>query len=187
MGKGTASWETIEKLLDEGYKPRVKTSKGKRYISARKGGDEKGLGQYDEVLWNKIQSWIKEDTTKIDVEKNIPQPLYTISLIPVKGIPSVEAKFFKREIEDALFEVKLERARIKGRNCKYRRVTWCVYWHFINDAKQLDKIYERFNEKIFSLPAPGNNDHSMYHINEILCFECDVYRPEKEYTKTPNE
>ena len=45
----------IEGLLDEGWKPRIKKRKKLRYITLRKGNQEKSLGPYTEELWEKVK------------------------------------------------------------------------------------------------------------------------------------
>lgn len=182
MGKTKTSWETIEKVLAEGYKVRIKNIKGKKYITARKGDDEKGLGPFDEETWANIQKRQKEDLAKERKDEKIDNTtLYTISLISAEIVPTpIEAKFSKIEIEDALFEIKLERAKIKGRDCKYRMLESCKYWEFSKGAEKLDKIYEKFNNKFYSLPISDKNKRLAYHINELLCFECDKFSPRKK-------
>ncbi len=48
--------DEIDNWKNDGWTFRIKTVKGKRYITRRKGKEEKGLGRFDEKLWNLIQS-----------------------------------------------------------------------------------------------------------------------------------
>ena len=48
--------DEIEYWKNDGWTFRIKTVKGKRYITRRKGKQEKSLGRFDEKLWNLIQS-----------------------------------------------------------------------------------------------------------------------------------
>ena len=45
----------IEGLIDEGWKPRIKTRKNRKYITLRKGNKEKSLGPFTEKLWDEIK------------------------------------------------------------------------------------------------------------------------------------
>jgi hypothetical protein len=187
--KETASWEKIEKLLLEGYRIRVKIVKGKKYLAARIKGDDNGLGPYNQEIWDKIQSWQKafnepEKTNTISP----PEPsTYTISLISIRLLPQpINAEFSRREIEDALFEIKIERARIKTFNCEHSKLEYCTYWKFIGDTENIDTIYSRFGEEIFKLPVSSKETGNMFHVNELLCMECDKYTPREKKTKNPS-
>jgi hypothetical protein len=48
--------DDIREWKKEGWKFRVKTVKGKRYITRRKGKEEKGLGRHRDVLWKLIEN-----------------------------------------------------------------------------------------------------------------------------------
>lgn len=45
----------IEGLINEGWKPRIKKKKNRRYITLRKGNKEKSLGPYTDELWEKVK------------------------------------------------------------------------------------------------------------------------------------
>ena len=42
-------------LINEGWKPRIKTKKNRRYITVRKGNNERSLGPYTDELWEKVK------------------------------------------------------------------------------------------------------------------------------------
>jgi hypothetical protein len=44
----------IEVLMAEGWRPRVKTVKGNRYLVLSKGSEDKGFGRLDQELWNVV-------------------------------------------------------------------------------------------------------------------------------------
>ena len=52
----SVSQDQIREWKKEGWKFRVKEVKKNKYISRRKGKDEKGLGRYDDKLWRLIQN-----------------------------------------------------------------------------------------------------------------------------------
>jgi hypothetical protein len=51
----SVSRDQIREWKKDGWKFRVKVVKGKRYVSRRRGGEEKGLGLYDDGLWRLIR------------------------------------------------------------------------------------------------------------------------------------
>lgn len=55
----------MKKWISEGWKFRIKTSHGRKYITRRKKGEERSLGKYNENLWNLI----KESTIEKTLEK----------------------------------------------------------------------------------------------------------------------
>ena len=47
--------EEISRYIDQGYYFRVKEVNGIKYITRRKGREEKGMGRYTEEVWSMIQ------------------------------------------------------------------------------------------------------------------------------------
>ena len=185
MAKEPASLEKIEQLLLEGYRIRVKIVKGKKYLAARIKGDDNGLGPYTQEMWDKIQSWQKAKNGSEKTNKNgsLESALYTISLKSATKVPQpINAEFSRNEIEDALFEIKIERARIKTHNCKHSQMEYCTYWNFVGDTENIGTIYSRFGEEIYKLPVSSKETSSKFHVNELLCMECDKYTPREEKT-----
>ena len=45
----------IEGLVNEGWKPRIKNRKNRRYITLRRGNKERSLGPYTDELWDKVK------------------------------------------------------------------------------------------------------------------------------------
>lgn len=50
------SMETLKKYVEEGWRARIKTMKGHRYIVLRLRGKDKSLGPYNEDLWKKLEA-----------------------------------------------------------------------------------------------------------------------------------
>jgi hypothetical protein len=183
MAKEPVSWEKIEKFLLEGYRIRVKIVKGKKYLAARIKGDDKGLGPFTQEMWDKIQSWqkVKNGSEKANAIGSNESAPYTISLKSATIVPqSINAEFSRREIENALFEIKIERARIKTFNCKHSKLEYCSYWNFVGETENIDTIYSRFGKEIYKLPVSSKETSHMFHVNELLCMECDKYTPREK-------
>ena len=58
-GKKRISTEELTSLRNTGWHFRIKTVKGKRYISARNGKEEKGIAPFSEELWGEIHNLTK--------------------------------------------------------------------------------------------------------------------------------
>jgi ribosomal protein L34 len=75
------SQDDIKSWKDDGWTFRVKTVKGKKYITRRKGKQEKSLGRFDEKLWKLIHrsSVIsKRDLERLDAQKIIGSLVHEI-------------------------------------------------------------------------------------------------------------
>ena len=75
-GKGEMgiNQDEIENWKNDGWAFRVKTVKGKRYITRRKGKQEKGLGRFDDNLWkliHRVSIIPKQDVERIEAQKLI--------------------------------------------------------------------------------------------------------------------
>lgn len=94
----------IEGLLDEGWKPRIKKRKKLRYITLRKGNQEKSLGPYTEELWNKVKpvdpwatpaqiSDLEKRLSNIERSKRDPSPsLDSLLLKRIKKLEEVQQR-----------------------------------------------------------------------------------------------
>ena len=77
----SVSQDQIKEWKKEGWKFRVKVVKEKKYISRRKGKDEKGLGRYDDELWRLIQNTRIEPSElelRVETEKLVEGLVKTI-------------------------------------------------------------------------------------------------------------
>ena len=122
MSEDTAIREEIEELPYNGWNFRVKTIKGKQYLSARKGIEEKGLGLYTQDLRDRIAELSKpKQSIGSDTDKPLnPSTIYNVTLQPLR--PPwllVEAEFSRNEIEGVLFDIKFEMARVKTVDCQH--------------------------------------------------------------------
>lgn len=190
MSKESASQEDIIELHRKGWSFRVKTVKGKQYFSARKGGEERGLGPYTQDL-RKLISELSKPRQSIDNANNEkpldPSTTYTVTLSPshLQPLP-IKVEFFRSEIEAALFDIKFEMAKVKAVDCEYSFNGFCHYWDFMEDSERLDSIYERFGQDDYRLSIishhaqlkEGNRD--VLRVTELLCLECEKYIPRKK-------
>jgi len=70
-------WKTIpiQDYFDKGFRPYIRISKGRRYITLKRGRYEKSLGPYSEERWKLLLSLRPEmERMEDDYIKNIPEP-----------------------------------------------------------------------------------------------------------------
>lgn len=99
------SQEQISEWKKDGWTFRVKTSKGKQYITRRRGQEERGMGRYNDKLWNII----KDTDREYDLHKQ----------------QQTEKENAINEIE---YRIKLNRAFEMGRSCSHSIDGFCHFW-----------------------------------------------------------
>lgn len=178
-------YDDIGKLLREGWSIRVKTVKGRDYLSARKGNDEKGLGPLTEEVRKYLEELYhpsdkSENTGAADPE---PKKSYDVTLTtPQPEAYYKESRFQESELGGVLLDIKFERARVKAVDCEHSFSGLCHYWRFMKGSERLQAIYGRFNAKIYKfgvIPKSGDS-RDVYCVTELLCLDCDRYEPRKE-------
>jgi len=63
-GRNNYTWDEVQRLLSDGWQPRIKNQGNNRFITIRNLGRERGLGSYTEEKWNRLQ----EEITRIEEE-----------------------------------------------------------------------------------------------------------------------
>jgi len=109
--------EEISRYIDQGYYFRVKEVNGIKYITRRKGREEKGMGRYTEEVWSMIQrarsqtdEAIGEKPVETTVEKTFPDTL---------GI-----------LEQLKEEISVNKGLIMLTSCLHNVEGICTYWHW---------------------------------------------------------
>ncbi len=185
--------EKVEAFYRDGWNFRGKTVNGISYLSVRKGGVEKGLGRLTPELREFIDRLKETRETPKDIEVNGSQqtaPRYLVTLFPTLGEPLREmTEFVRDDVESILFDLKFERAKVKAVECRYVRDGFCTYWRYERKSQPIINLYGRFAGGEYALPAFSDPleskryDRVMLRINELLCFDCDKYRPRVEKEK----
>jgi hypothetical protein len=190
MSKDTVNREDVEQLHHTGWSFRVKTVKKKQYLSARKGGEEKGLGLYTQDLRKLISEFSKprqRNGGTIDGEPSDTLSTYTVTVfVPLLQLSPTEVEFSQGEIERAVFDIRFEMARVKTVDCEHSWNGFCHYWHFMTGSKRLESIYERFGVEECLLPVMSHHSQSEEEsrdslcVTELLCLNCEKYQPRKK-------
>ncbi len=113
--------EEILDYIDQGYYFRVKKVNGKKYITRRKGREEKSLGRYTDEKWSMIEQARKQtddSTLETAPEITVSKPEERTSVKPME--------LFKQLIEEA----SLSKGLIMFTDCLHKEDTMCTYWHW---------------------------------------------------------
>ena len=139
--------EDIQNWKKDGWSFRLKTVKGRKYVTRRKGKQEKSLGRYSDQLWNTIQ---KSSTEKTRQEKRIVQ---------------------ENRITDILSTI---RPSLMSRLCKHVVDGYCFFWRsdepygFFSIA---DNIGVGFYKKI----EDGDSSFWVFKAVPFYCKNCSAF------------
>ena len=154
--KREITMEEISDYIDQGYYFRVKKVNGKKYITRRKGREEKSLGRYTEDKWSMIEQARKQtDDSNLETSPEITasKPEETTSVKPME--------LFKQLIEEA----SLSRGLIMFTDCMHKEDTMCTYWHWETRPPFFD-----------TLDKLDGSDPSSYQLTECLSEGQNVQR-----------
>jgi hypothetical protein len=137
-GKKRISTDELTSFIKDGWRFRIKTVKGKRYISARKGGDEKGVGPFSEELWGEIQ---KLSDLGVDLKKGV----------------SLKEKTSNEENKDLLLHVHKINDLLRGTRGAYMasyclfkdNENYCEYWQWNTEPPLYSYITEIYGQQMF--------------------------------------
>lgn len=169
--------EEISNYIDQGYYFRVKEVNGKKYITRRKGREEKSLGPHTERVWSTILNAQKQKN-----ESNSEKPAEPTSEQPDEK-PIQAAHGILEQLKE---EISLSKALIMFTNCLHIMEGICMYWHwetrpgFFDTLDRLDSVpqssymltdivQEGRIEKRWTVKAQG-----------LFCMNCPAYISEKD-------
>lgn len=175
--KREISDEEISGYIDQGYYFRVKEVKGKKYITRRKGREEKSLGRYAEKVWLMIlraQNQIDEAISE--------KPTETISEQPdEKLIPDT-----RRILDQLKEEISLSKALIMFTNCMHIEEGLCTYWHwetrpgFFDTLDKFDSVPESSYELTDIVQEGRIEKRWTVKAQGLFCLNCPAYISEKD-------
>jgi len=180
----------IEKLLLEGWRPRIKKVKERRYITVLKGKKERSLGPYTDELWDKVKptdpwatpsqiSELEKRIDKIEKTKRESNPSLLEKRIDniddaLRGINSY-SEALGLEFFNMMGELLLSaRERLRGNTaCKHVDEDGvCNYWHWSCHAKQTP-------EYLRPMKRDEIKGHTIYRVkvieHELFCSACPEY------------
>ena len=140
--------EDISRYINQGYYFRVKEVNGIKYITRRKGSEERSLGRYTKEVWSMIER-TRNQTDEAIGEK----PIETTIEKPVEKT-SPDTLGLLEQLKE---EVSLSKGLIMFTNCLHKVEGICTYWHWENKP--------RFFDILDKLDGP---DASSYMLTDIV-------------------
>jgi hypothetical protein len=113
------SQENLEQRIAEGWRFRIKTSRGHRYITRRRGGQERSLGRYTDHLWKQIQALIQSPTQTATELDNVKTTLEAIKQEIRQVKAELDAVNANRELTSLHTIRELIRKRMQIRPCAH--------------------------------------------------------------------
>ena len=147
------SREQIKEWKRDGWRFRIKKVKGKKYISRRKGGDEKGLGRHDEGLWRLIQS------TKVE-------PSEWELRGKVEGV--VEGL------------VKRIREYRMSSSCVHIVDGFCDYWRYDERLGFFKTVDARLGDGYYKEVTGAGSSYWVFRAERFYCANCPAFRGSEE-------
>jgi hypothetical protein len=145
----SVSQDQIKEWKKEGWKFRVKEVKEKKYISRRKGTDEKGLGRYDDKLWRLIQN------TRIEPSE-------------------LELRLEAEELVGGL--LKTMRVYHMSLNCIHVVEGFCHFWKFDEEPGFFNIVDDRIGEGYYEQVVTGEGPTFwVFKAVRFYCANCPAF------------
>lgn len=126
MVRSGSSEADIEAFLKEGWNFRVKVVKGRRYVTRRKGQQERSLGPYSEELWDtivRVRKLIQEEGVHVPQKERVDDS---------DGSPGIRSDLLKAAERNSNWldqSLDLERSVYMMTRCVHRDDDGnCIYW-----------------------------------------------------------
>jgi hypothetical protein len=152
--------EEIREWIREGWSFRVKTVKGKEYISRRIGDVEKGMGRYEPNTWRLIQNTIAELSERKQIEEN--QRIAMNSLI--------EALETVRTLEVLM-------------NCSYIVDGYCSFWRYKEKPEIFGQADERYKDEYWRKNESYGVHPWIFKVLPWYCNNCPAFKPKENHLK----
>lgn len=169
-GKKRISADELTRLMNDGWRFRIKTVKGKRYISARKGRDERGVAPFSEELWGEIQKLT-------GLEGGL------------KEVTSIEEKTSNVEDENLQLHVRrineflrASRGSHMSRYCLFKdSENYCEYWQWNSEPPNYSYITKIWGENMFRVSGDEASGSKRWALKAFpyMCAGCPVFVSEK--------
>ena len=146
--KREISEEEIRGYIEEGFYFRIKEVNGKKYITRRRGREEKSLGRHNDEVWSMISTLTRdsadENAGKIPIEEAVEK----------RGkIPCEETSLIDRLRR----EISTSRMALMSVECEHITDGYCTYWYW----ESKPAFFDTFDE----LDGP---DYSSYGLTEVV-------------------
>jgi hypothetical protein len=180
MGKNSPEREEILGYIRDGWHFRIKTVKGRRYITRRRGQKERGLGPYKEDFWNLISHLVQltaETGAPQTHDRDIPESETEEQSEVVPKWVHIEENF--RRLMETL---SMDRGVTMMMSCGHRdEEGFCTYWNWedkpdfveLMDKLRLDVLYT----KKTILMGSHESERWVLKAMHWYCWGCSAYHP----------
>jgi len=178
-----------ETLLKYGWIPRIKTVKGRNYITLRKGENERSLGPYEKEYWSKIYklSEVKLKPNIVEIE-DLKDAMAKTNNTIAELRAELEKLKGEKAFED-LGRLKEDVAKIK---VSFDYLEYTAKWRVLMDRPEYsckllgkDGYCTRWfwdEEQRFRLQKQDNRGkwHDSVREHPRICVACPIFEPNKE-------
>ncbi|OGD59323.1 hypothetical protein A3K78_08375 [Candidatus Bathyarchaeota archaeon RBG_13_52_12] len=169
-GKKRISADELTSLMNDGWRFRIKTVKGKRYISARKKGDEKGISPFSEEVWGEIQNLTDRDGGLKEVASIKEKP-------PDEGQENLSLHI--RRINEYL---RTSRGSYMALHCLFKdNENYCEYWQWSRDPPLYSYITKIWGENMFRVSGDEASGSKLWALKAFpyMCAGCPAFFDER--------
>lgn len=155
MGKHDYSVDQLKNWRDEGWTFRIKKSKKKKYITRRKGQNERGLGPFNDELWKKIN----------EIQKGVEK--------------KIEDRPTEHDMRKWVLDViNMNRAFIMSTDCRNRdEEGYCMGWQWPKEAGFLSYAKNLLGIHFKPIRDMNGNEVYVFFATGLYCAGCTIYQP----------
>ena len=181
-------WETqVHEYYRAGWRFRVKTSKGKRYITRRKGQTEKGMGRFTNERWGVIER-LKDEHPRTDnhAQKKVAAANRTPATSGASEPGMMPLGLSRREylLEKIDDHIALKRGTSKMVECRYVVNHYCSYWTWSSRPLFFDDVDECFSPGMYTRMGIREGERVeekwVFRASPRYCSLCSFFK-EKEH------
>jgi hypothetical protein len=180
VGKTSPDREIILRYIRDGWNFRIKTVKGRRYITRRRGQEERGLGPYNENFWNLISHLVQlnaETGAPQAQDRRIPK---TEAYKPSEGKP--ELVHFEEDFGRLLEKLSMDRGVTMMMSCGHRDGEgFCTYWNW-EEKPDFFELMDELHFDVFYMKKTifvGSHESERWVLKAMhwYCWGCSAYHP----------
>ena len=121
--------ETLKKYSEEGWRARIKTVKGHKYIIIRLRGKDKSLGPYNLALWKKLETLGMTSTKRI------------------KHVPVETSEKSLANLQKQISQLKRRQSQLAGRIERWKKYPRTELIKFRKKLKELEDTFSKMDPR----------------------------------------
>jgi len=185
MGNREVDEETILGYMKQGWRFRIKVVKGRRYITRRKGQEERGFGPFDPYVWATIgqmrEKMLDEEPRSIERGPRLDEGVGESSrVVPDRIRPVEDMESMWKRLDEA---IAMDRGVQMMMSCMYRNDEgYCSYWNWENKPNFFGLLDDLVGGVIYKKKRITKNgltvDRWLVWTMHWYCSRCSVYKPQ---------